>query len=419
MSNDNSWIDDVIKKHRKELKELQNSKNTIEDSHAINYSQNFHTVNVNQCSYEHHTITADLPSKNEDDILQTKLIKKKEKIIRLKNEIEQLKKENEELKKNANNSEEEQYKSIIIELNNKISLLTNENSIKEKRIYQLESLKNQEIEKMNRKIKDFEVIIDENANNYINERKGLTEKIEEYQNKLNKTGRYIEMINTFINKIDTIFNVESKNVYDINELQQKLSELENFILKQTTNNSVNNIEDNLLNDNSLSNNLEQNNIMNTNTNLKMPHFQNKYLEEGFASNTNNDSFQEGFENNNNTSDLKTLEERICKIETELKKKKTKPAISHIRRKNSGTKNLEMKLTTNVKNIRSKSSNKIPKPETKKVKKAKKVNNSYKADNDNSKTDSNQMSIISNLNHNAYSSATTKRNKPQTAKSKKK
>ena len=271
---------------------------------------------------------------------------------------------------------------------------------------------------MNRKIKDFEVIIDENANNYINERKGLTEKIEEYQNKLNKTGRYIEMINTFINKIDTIFNVESKNVYDINELQQKLSELENFILKQTTNNSVNNIEDNLLNDNSLSNNLEQNNIMNTNTNLKMPHFQNKYLEEGFASNTNNDSFQEGFENNNNTSDLKTLEERICKIETELKKKKTKPAISHIRRNNSGTKNLEMKLTTNVKNIRSKSSNKIPKPETKKAKKAKKVNNSYKADNDNSKTDSNQMSIISNLNHNAYSSATTKRNKPQTAKSKK-
>ena len=81
MSNDNSWIDNVIKKHRKELKELQNSKNTIEDSHAINYSQNFHTVNVNQCSYEHHTITADLPSKNEDDILQTKLIKKKEKII--------------------------------------------------------------------------------------------------------------------------------------------------------------------------------------------------------------------------------------------------------------------------------------------------------------------------------------------------
>ena len=70
----------------------------------------------------------------------------------------------------------------------------------------------------------------------------------------------------------------------------------------------------------------------------------------------------------------------------------------------------MKLTTNVKNIRSKSSNKIPKPETKKAKKAKKVNNSYKADNDNSKTDSNQMSIISNLNHNAYSSATTKRNK---------
>ena len=159
MSNDNSWIDDVIKKHRKELKELQNSKNTIEDSHTINYSQNFHTLNVNQCSYKHHTITADLPSKNEDDILQTKLIKKKEKIIRLKNEIEQLKKENEELKKNANNSEEEQYKSIITELNNKISLLTNENSIKEKRIYQLESLKNQEIEKMNRKIKDFEAII--------------------------------------------------------------------------------------------------------------------------------------------------------------------------------------------------------------------------------------------------------------------
>ena len=41
--------------------------------------------------------------------------------------------------------------------------------------------------------------------------------------------------------------------------------------------------------------------------------------------------------------------------------------------NKGTKNIAMKLTTNtnVKTIRSKSSNKIPKPETKKVKKVNK------------------------------------------------
>ena len=291
---------------------------------------------------------------------------------------------------------------------------------------------------MNKKIKDFEKTIDENSNNYINERKALNSEIEDYQNKLNDADKYIEIVNFFIQKIDNIFNVESRNIYDINELQNKFVDIENFIIKHTlgqqenniTNNSeVNNIEDKFLNDNSISNNLEQNNIGNNmNTNLKVPHFQNKYLEEGFASNTNNNSFQNELENNNsNTRDFKTLEERICKIESELKRKKTMQPTNHIRRNNSGTKNIAMKLTTNtnVKTIRSKSSNKIPKPETKKVKKVKKTKkvltktNSYHTD-DNSKTDSNQMSIISNLNHNAYASATTtKRKKPQTAKAKKK
>ena len=461
MTDENSWIDDVIQKHRKELKDLQKSKNSfIEDSPNINYSQKFQTLNVNKSNniqstpfkYDHHTIVTDIPlsvqKTNNDTSLEEKLIKKKEKIRRLKNEIEQLKKENEELKlkesiinrkeDNKGDFEEEQYKSIIKELNNKISLLSNENGIKDKRIYQLESLKNQEIEMMNKKIKDFERIIDENSNNYINERKALTNEMEEYQNKLNEADKYIEIVNFFIQKIDNIFNVESRNIYDINELQNKFVDIENFIIKHTlgqqenniTNNSeVNNIEDKFLNDNSISNNLEQNNIGNNmNTNLKVPHFQNKYLEEGFASNTNNNSFQNELENNNsNTSDFKTLEERICKIESELKRKKTMQPTNHIRRNNSGTKNIAMKLTTNtnVKTIRSKSSNKIPKPETKKVKKVKKTKkvltktNSYHTD-DNSKTDSNQMSIISNLNHNAYASATTtKRKKPQTAKIKKK
>ena len=39
MTDENSWIDDVIQKHRKELKDLQKSKNSfIEDSPNINYS---------------------------------------------------------------------------------------------------------------------------------------------------------------------------------------------------------------------------------------------------------------------------------------------------------------------------------------------------------------------------------------------
>ena len=462
MTDENSWIDDVIKKHRKELKDLQKSKNSfIEDSPNINYNQKFQTVNVNKSNniqstpftFDHNTIVTDIPlsvqKTNNDNSLEEKLIRKKEKIKRLKNEIVHLKKENEELKQkesiinrqedNKGGFEEEQYKNIIKELNNKISLLSNENGIKDKRIYQLESLKNKEIEMMNKKIKDFERIIDENSNNYINERKALTNEMEEYQNKLNEADKYIEIVNFFIQKIDNIFNVESRNIYDINELQNKFVDIENFIIKHTlgqqenniTNNSeVNNIEDKFLNDNSISNNLEQNNIDNNiNTNLKVPHFQNKYLEEGFASNINNNSFQNELENNNsNTSDFKTLEERICKIESELKKKKTMQPTNHIRRNNSGTKNIGMKLTTNIntKTVRSKSSNKIPKPETKKVKKVKKTKkvptktNSYKTDNDNSKTDSNQMSTISNLNHNAYASATTtKRKKPQTAKIKKK
>ena len=447
MSDENSWIDDVIKQHKKQLDQLKKSKNCSEDKNT--YSTIFQTINKNPSisnspiKYESKTISTstNLPlsiqTQSTEDKLRDKLQAKKLKIKNLKLDIQKLKEENDELKQKNNelenkldsdmnvyqNNNQESLNSMLDELHKKINNLEIENQKKDKKIFQLETLKNQEIELMNQKIKDFEIIIDENSNNFITERSNLTKQIEDYQQKIMESDKYVEVVNFFIQKIDNIFNIESRAIYDIKELQNKFVEIENFILKKVTskdnqniskNSEINNIEDKFLNENSITNN-------ENNQNLRVPHFQNKFLEEGFASNTNNNSNQSLQEDllNDKETDYKTLEERVFKLENELRKKK-----NTVKRNNSGTKNFQTKLTnTNPKTIRSKSSTKIPmvRNETKKIKKIKKNKkgiNHLQKDNDNSKCDSNQMSTISNINHNTYSTYTVKKKKQPSTKIKK-
>lgn len=447
MSDENSWIDDVIKQHKKQLDQLKKSKNCSEDKNT--YNTLFQTINKNPSinhspiKYESKTISTstNLPlsfqSQTTEDKLKEKLQSKKIKIKNLKLDIQKLKEENDELKQKNNelenklnfdmnayqNNNQESLNCMLDELHNKINNLETENQQKDKKIFQLETLKHQEIELMNQKIKDFEIIIDENSNNFIIERNNLTKQIENYHQKIIESDKYIEAVNFFIKKIDNIFNIESHAIYDIKELQNKLVEIENFIQKKLTSkenqnisnsSEINNIEDKFLNENSITNN-------ENNPSLVVPHFQNKYLEEGFASNTNNNSNQSLQEEllNDKETNYKTLEERVFKLENELRKKKNIE-----KRNNSGTKNFQTKVTnTNPKTIRSKSSTKIPMvrnetKKSKKIKKNKKVINHLQKENDNSKCDSNQMSTISNINHNTYSTYTVKKKKQPSTKIKK-
>ena len=93
---------------------------------------------------------------------------------------------------------------------------------------------------LNQKIKNFE-IIDENSNNYINENKMLKIQIKNNELKLEECGKYIEIVNIFINKIDFLFGIQSKKILNIQELQNKFIEIEKLIQNILNNNNVHKI----------------------------------------------------------------------------------------------------------------------------------------------------------------------------------
>ena len=196
----------------------------------------------------------------------------------------------------------------------------------EKKIKQLENIKNKEIELMNQKIKNFEIIIDENSQNYINEIKMLKLQIQNNNLKLDENNKYTEIVNSFINKIDYIFGLQSKQIFDVQELQNKFIEIENIIQNLLNNQNINSINNNI-NNKHINNNFEEvekdnnKNINNENLKeeteenkdnyeeLKVPHFQNKILEQinSFPLNNDEDKFQI----------FKNLEQRIIDLEKKI------------------------------------------------------------------------------------------------------
>ena len=102
MNDENAWIDEIIMKHKNQLKVLKDSNNEITNlnpniSKSLNNFQKFYQSDF--------TNTMDLHSefKNNEIKLQKKLSEKKEKIHQLKLEITNLKNENETLKNNLKN----------------------------------------------------------------------------------------------------------------------------------------------------------------------------------------------------------------------------------------------------------------------------------------------------------------------------
>ena len=162
------------------------------------------------------------------------------------------------------------------------------------------------------KIKNFEIIIDENSQNYINEIKMLKLQIQNNNLKLDENNKYTEIVNSFINKIDYIFGLQSKQIFDVQELQNKFIEIENIIQNLLNNQNINSINNNINKEEEINNenyNEEKEENNESHEELKVPHFQNKILEQinSFPLNNNEDKFQI----------FRNLEQRIIDLEKKL------------------------------------------------------------------------------------------------------
>ena len=208
----------------------------------------------------------------------------------------------------------------------------------EKKFKQLENMKNKEIELMNQKIKNFEVIVEENSQNYLNEIKMLKLQIQNNKSKLEECNKYVEIVNFFINKIDYIFGIQSKQIYDIDELQNKFIQIENLVQKILNNqskmndnynmnndNKIQSFNNSKINDENINNKKNQNeeinddnksddkDINNENYNqLKVPHFQNEILEQGLCNNHQITNREE-----DKYKIFKNLEQRIIDLEKKI------------------------------------------------------------------------------------------------------
>ena len=103
MNKENAWIDEVILRHKNQLKVLKD--NNINFSNHNIISENRHLKNISNQTFNNNnfTKTFDFVFNNNEKKLEKKLSEKKEKIHKLKLEITNLKQENETLKNNLKN----------------------------------------------------------------------------------------------------------------------------------------------------------------------------------------------------------------------------------------------------------------------------------------------------------------------------
>ena len=143
--------------------------------------------------------------------LETLLQSKKDKIKNLKAEIKSLQVENASLKAqinklqqhkpNENENDNDNNLLLINELQSKIKQLTNDNENKDTTIKYLEKIKSEEIDLMNQKIKDFELMLNENSTNYVKDISQFRTQIDNYRIQILHYEKYVDVVNYFISKI--------------------------------------------------------------------------------------------------------------------------------------------------------------------------------------------------------------------------
>lgn len=90
---------------------------------------------------------------------------------------------------------------------------------------------------MNQKIKDFELILEENQNEHIESIKNMKMEIENYKKNQHEHEKIFDILNYFFKKMQTYFVTNDQQVNQVNKqidhktIQNRLIDLENFIIK--------------------------------------------------------------------------------------------------------------------------------------------------------------------------------------------
>ena len=178
--------------------------------------------------------------------MQQKLLRKKAKINKYKANIEVLKCENEELKKRICDLESQSKQLQLAsnestinkenELLSKINLLESNLYVKNEefeKMQQMEILRSRNIEMLNQKCKEYQMIIDQNVNEYNQRLNILSNENNQYRNKIEELDKMCLLFNFFIKRISTILPSMSNHIItfdDSKKFQNELIFFENCII---------------------------------------------------------------------------------------------------------------------------------------------------------------------------------------------
>ena len=178
--------------------------------------------------------------------MQQKLLRKKAKIKKYKANIEVLKCENEELKKRICDLESQNKQLQLAsnentinkenELLSKINLLESNLYVKNEefeKMQQMEILRSRNIEMLNQKCKEYQMIIDQNVNEYNQRLNILSNENNQYRNKIEELDKMFLLFNFFIKRISTILPSMSNHIItfdDSKKFQNELIFFENCII---------------------------------------------------------------------------------------------------------------------------------------------------------------------------------------------
>ena len=178
--------------------------------------------------------------------MQQKLLRKKAKIKKYKANIEVLKCENEELKKRICDLESQNKQLQLAsnentinkenELLSKINLLESNLYVKNEefeKMQQMEILRSKNIEMLNQKCKEYQMIIDQNVNEYNQRLNILSNENNQYRNKIEELDKMCLLFNFFIKRISTILPSMSNHIItfdDSKKFQNELIFFENCII---------------------------------------------------------------------------------------------------------------------------------------------------------------------------------------------
>ena len=178
--------------------------------------------------------------------MQQKLLRKKAKIKKYKANIEVLKCENEELKKRICDLESQNKQLKLAsnentinkenELLSKINLLESNLYVKNEqfeKMQQMEILRSRNIEMLNQKCKEYQMIIDQNVNEYNQRLNILSNENNQYRNKIEELDKMCLLFNFFIKRISTILPSMSNHIItfdDSKKFQNELIFFENCII---------------------------------------------------------------------------------------------------------------------------------------------------------------------------------------------